>query len=252
MLTQDGGDYPAGRETGFCNMIGIQSAVEKEIELVREQIGDARIQCCGGLQYVAGSVAGTEIVAVAGGVGKVRAASCAQSLVDLFHVESIVFCGVAGCVNPRLKAGDIAISRDLFQYDCIADIKTAILGRISSKFNQSRVIADENLGKLAEVACVETLGRSSCVVGTIVTGDKPVLTGTERKKLRRKYGAECVEMEGAAVAAVCDRNGVPFVVLRTISDSAGLLTLLEFKRNLPATSRRVQQVVLRMLALVDQ
>ena len=59
-------------------------------------------------------------------------------------------------------------------------------------------------------------------------------------------------MEGAAVAAVCDRNGVPFVVLRTISDSAGLLTLLEFKRNLPATSRRVQQVVLRMLALVDQ
>jgi adenosylhomocysteine nucleosidase len=233
-------------------MIGIQSALEKEIELIREQMANATTQRRAGLDYVVGRITGAEVVAVAGGVGKVRAASCAQSLVDLFHVESVIFCGVAGCLNPSLKVGDVVISQDLFQHDYIADTKTAILGKISARFNESRVGADENLVRLAQTACTDVLGERSCVVGTVVTGDKPVLTRTARTRLRRKYGAECVDMEGAAVGAVCDRNGVPFVVLRAVSDSAGFLTPLEFKRNLSATSERVQQVMLRLLALNGQ
>jgi len=233
-------------------MIGIQSALEKEIELIRAQMADATTERRAGLDYVLGRIAGAEVVCVSGGVGKVHAASCAQSLADLFHVESIVFCGVAGCLNPNLKVGDVVISRDLFQYDCIADTKTAILGKISSKFNQNRVSADGTLVELAQTACVEMLGEKSCVVGTIVTGDKPVLTRTARTRLRRKYRAECVDMEGAAVGAVCNRNSVPFVVLRAVSDSAGLLTLLEFVRNLSVTSERVQQVVLQLIAQTNR
>jgi adenosylhomocysteine nucleosidase len=233
-------------------MIGIQSALEKEIGLIREQMADATTEHRAGLDYVAGKVAGTEAVAVAGGVGKVRAASCAQSLVDLFHVESVIFCGVAGCLNLALNVGDIVISRQLVQHDYVGDVKTAILGKISARFNESRVSADERLIRLAETACTETLGSSSCVVGTVVTGDKPVLTRRERKRLRRKHGAECVDMEGAAVGAVCERNGVPFVVLRAVSDGAGLLTPLEFARNLSRASKRVQEVALQLVALSRQ
>jgi adenosylhomocysteine nucleosidase len=233
-------------------MIGIQSALEKEIGQIREQMADAATQHRAGLDYVVGSIAGVEVVAVAGGVGKVRAASCAQSLVDLFHVESIVFCGVAGCLNPSRKVGDVVISQDLYQHDYIADTRTAILGRISSRFNESQVGADEDLVRLARAACTEVLGEKSCVAGTIVTGDKPVLTRTARTRLRRKYGAECVDMEGAAVGAVCERNSVPFVVLRAVSDSAGFLTPLEFARNLSPTSERVQQVALQLIALASR
>jgi adenosylhomocysteine nucleosidase len=233
-------------------MIGIQSALEKEMELIRERMADATTERHAGLDYVVGKIVGAEVVCVAGGVGKVHAAACAQSLIDLFHVESIVFCGVAGCLNLNLKVGDVVISQDLFQYDYIGDTKTAILGKISARFNESRVSADENLVRLAQTACTEVLDERSCVVGTVVTGDKPVLTRTARTRLRRKYGAECIDMEGAAVGAVCNRNSVPFVVLRAVSDSAGLLTPLEFIRNLSVTSERVQQVVLQLIAQTNR
>jgi adenosylhomocysteine nucleosidase len=59
-----------------------------------------------------------------------------------------------------------------------------------------------------------------------------------------------VEMEGAVVGAICAANSVPFVVLRAISDHAGPLAMLEFRRNARASSRRVQEVVLNLLSLL--
>ena len=233
-------------------MIGIQSAFEKEIELVCDEIDHARTKRYGDADYVVGKIADTEVVAVAGGKGKVCAASSSQILIDLFDVKSIVFCGVAGCVNPRVKIGHIVVSRDAVQYDHIADIKTAVLGGLSSRFNETRVMADRNLVELAQAACAETVGTSGWLVGTILTGDRPVITRRQRIELFRKYAGDCVDMEGAAVGMVCARNRVPFVVVRVISDSAGFLTPVEFKRNLPATSRKVQEVVLKLVSLLSE
>ena len=40
-----------------------------------------------------------------------------------------------------------------------------------------------------------------------------------RDKIYAKFNAECVEMEGAAIAQVCSLCNVPFVVIRSISDT---------------------------------
>jgi len=233
-------------------MVGIQSAFEKEVELIREKVNDGRTERCGGIEYLAGAIGGVEAVVAAGGTGKVRAASCAQVLIDRFRASRVIFCGVAGGINPRLKVGDIVVSRDAIQYDHIGDIKTAILGRFSAQFNTTRVIADETLVALAEQACREVVGPEHCVAGTVLTGDRPVLTRRERMRLFRRYGSDCVEMEGAAVGMVCTMHGVPFLLIRAISDNAGLLAPLEFKRNLPESAKRAQEVVLRLLSLVHQ
>lgn len=219
-------------------MIGIQSALEIEIERVREHMTGTRAERRGGMEFAVGGIGSGKVVAVAGGVGTARAASCAQALIDLYHVESIILCGVAGRVNPRLKVGEILISRDAVQCGC--------------GVHASRIRADENLVRLAQEACAKTAGTASYVTGTVLTVERAVLARKRRIRLLQEYAADCVEMEGAAVGAVCARNSVPFVVLRAISDRAGPLALFELRKNLRSGSRRVQEVVLELLSLLAE
>ena len=38
--------------------------------------------------------------------------------------------------------------------------------------------------------------------------------------MKKTFDAACCEMEGAAIAQIATKNGVPFVILRFISDEA--------------------------------
>ncbi len=223
------------------SMIGIQSALESEIEIIREWMTYTRLEPTGGAPFAVGGIGGTMVVAVAGGVGKARAAACAQTLVDVHRVESIIMCGVAGGLSPTLKIGDIVISRQVVEYR--GDTRNMDADEIS-------LVPDDALVYLAKQACAETVRENRCVTGTILTCDRPILSRRARRQAGQLYRADCVEMEGAAVARVCAEHNVPFVVIRAISDRAGLLALLELKRNLRTSSRRVQQVVLKLLSLL--
>ena len=225
-------------------MIGIQSALESEIELIRKRMANIRVETAGGTQFAVGAIGGGMVVAVAGGVGKVRAAACAQALVDVYRVESMIMCGVAGCLNPTLKIGDIVISRRVVEY-------AGGLATSGTSPEESGLEADDALVQLAVEACNETVGENRFVTGTILSCDAPVLRRRTRRLLRNVYAADCVEMEGIAVARVCVESDVPFVVVRAISDHAGSLALLELTRNTRASAVRVQKVVLKLLSLLE-
>jgi adenosylhomocysteine nucleosidase len=226
------------------SMIGIQSALASEIDLIRERMTNARLESTGGAPFAVGGIGGTMVVAVAGGVGKVRAAACAQTLIDVYRVESMIICGIAGRLNPQLKIGDIVVSREVAE--CGGVPATA-----SMSPDTSRLTPDDALVQVAEEACAETVGQNGFVTGTILTCARPVFGRKTRKRLRQVYLADCVEMESAAAARVCAENNVPFVVVRAISDRAGLLALLELRKNLRESSRRVQEVVLKLLSLLN-
>ncbi len=53
-----------------------------------------------------------------------------------------------------------------------------------------------------------------------MSGDVFVASPDKVRWLWETFGAACAEMEGAAVAQVCARHGVPFVVIRSVSDTA--------------------------------
>jgi adenosylhomocysteine nucleosidase len=90
----------------------------------------------------------------------------------------------------------------------------------------------------------------NCLIGTVASGDQFIASRERKNFIRDSFDAVCCEMEGAAVGHVCYVNGVPFAVLRAISDSAddsshmdyGEFVLLAAERSFNVISEFVKNV----------
>jgi adenosylhomocysteine nucleosidase len=88
----------------------------------------------------------------------------------------------------------------------------------------------------------------------IASGDQFVCHPDERAELRALLPEVlCVEMEGAAVAQVCSEMGLPFGVVRTISDGACPLAPEDFGRFIvEVASVGTEQIVRAILAAMEK
>lgn len=156
---------------------------------------------------------GNELYIVLSGIGKVNAAAATQRLIDLCNVEVVINSGVAGGLNPKLGIGDVVISKTAVYHDfnplSLLD-EYSPFGKIFK--------ADSALAALAQKACDEL--NAKCTLGTIATGDRFVADNDDKQRIIDDFGADCVEMEGAAVAHVCVLNKVRFIIIRALSDFA--------------------------------
>ncbi len=166
---------------------------------------------------------GYEIYICVSGVGKVNAAIASQRLVDVFGVECIINSGVAGGVSQKLSKLDIVISQRLTYHD-FDPLDLLDKYPPNSKF----FFASEELVQKAVVAC-ERLNKKlaeegkkefAAHCGTVVSGDCFVSSSEKARQLREDFDALCTEMEGAAIAHTSIVNGIPFVIIRAISDFA--------------------------------
>jgi adenosylhomocysteine nucleosidase len=156
----------------------------------------------------------------------VNAAIAATLLIDHFSPAAVVFSGTAGAVDPELNPGDAVIATAVGFHD-FGNITTGGFVR-STAFNTASGLRDPAFFP-ADPALLAAARRAAASIqlpsahireGLVVTGDAFVANPGNREELRRELKASAVEMEGAAVAQVCSRLGVPFIVIRSITDHA--------------------------------
>lgn len=198
--------------------IGLIGAMAEEIERIEGDLEDVATTEHAGIAFHAGKWHGREVVLCKSGVGKVNAAVCTQVLIDRFGVSRIIFTGVAGALDPELDIGDVVISTDCVQHDMDASALGFAKGQIPFAA-ESRFSADPALVELAFRESEALFGRR-VKKGRVLSGDRFIADRGEVRRLFEEFGGVCVEMEGAAVAQVCAMNGVPFVVIRSMSDKA--------------------------------
>lgn len=254
--------------SSFAQKIGILSAMPAELTDIQQKISKAKT--VNGV--TTGKVGKYNVVAMLSGIGKVNAASATQLLISQYHVDKIVFTGVAGGINPNYNIGDVVLSLQSFQHD---------FGHLSKKFVMHAVstIPEIGIGKIGDspiidlsqgwnaetiktirekskalspqfkaitMANKETYQPKLIEAGIIATGDQFIANDAKKNELKG-YGADLVEMEGAAMAQVCVKNKTPCLIIRSISDKAGNEALVDYKSFFETVAQNNAQLVVSLL-----
>lgn len=198
--------------------LGIIGAMSIEVESLKNSMENLITTKQTGMEFYEGTLDGLSCVVVECGVGKVNAALCVQILCDRFGVTHIVNTGVAGSLCNDLDIGDLVISRDVMYHDFDCSPMGYAIGQVP-RMPVLRFPADETLQKFALEAVAEVY-PDHCLTGTVASGDQFVSNPNVKERIVANTNALCTEMEGAAIAHAAYRNGVPFVVIRAISDKA--------------------------------
>jgi adenosylhomocysteine nucleosidase len=235
--------------------LGIISALHEEQEgLVQAMEGAATVNH-GMRDYSVGQLWGIDAVCVLSRIGKVAASMTAAMLVEKFGVTHILFTGVAGSGDTGVRVGDIVIGELLVQHDMDAsplfpryEVPLTGIPHFASDARLSAQLAGAAVNFLEsdfkqviglEDRQVFGLGQPRVHRGLIASGDQFVTSRGHIEGLNTSHpGLLAVEMEGAAVAQVCFELGVPFAVIRTISDNANEDAATDFLRFVKSVAAR--------------
>ena len=247
--------------------IGILGAMAQEIDEVKALLTEKTIVKIANREFVVGKINNVRCVVAFSKWGKVAATITATLLVQEFGVTDLFFIGTAGALADGLKVGDIVVAKRLVQHDLDA---RPIISRFELPLlNRIYVNTDWQLTELAGKAVANLLERGveyivgeeavkefnlkpALYYGDIASGDQFINSDEKRQEILSLLpDIQCVEMEGAAVAQVCLEFGIPFTVIRTISDTADHNARVDFGKFIfevaNAYSRAIISEIMRLL-----
>ena len=192
--------------------IAIIGALEKEIMQIKEELSNVCMVQEAGLNVVTGGLDGLSIVATTAGMGTVNAAAATQHLISKYAPQAVVFSGIAGGLNPKLHIDDVVIGKCL-RY---LDTDTALIAESApglEEFVSTPALVDIAADVLSERGFVDAStnatasneGAKQFLVGTIATGNRFVTGAAMRNDAIEATHADCVGMEGAAIAHVATK-----------------------------------------------
>jgi len=212
--------------------LAILGALHEEIaDLLAAMDPGAAIRRVAMRDFHVGTLWGTPCVIALSRIGKVAAAATASIVIQEFNATRVIFTGLAGGLHPDVGVGDVVVASALMQHDMDArplfgQHEIPLLGRV--RFDADPVLS----ARLLESAGHFARGHAGLPAqpraqpprvhhGLIATGDVFINSNDYAHQLRQRLpDALCLEMEGGAMAQVCYEFGVPFAVLRVISDQA--------------------------------
>lgn len=217
--------------------VGIVVAMEEEFEAVKNKMKDIRTKEIYNLIFTIGKIGKKECILVKSGVGKVHSARTTQVMVDKFDLEYIVNVGAAGSVNDMLQIGDVVIGQDVVQHDFDITAFGHSKGYITGVGNSIK--CDEKLvAKLKETVENGPERQYQIKLGIVATGDIFCEDIAMKNKIRAKFNADVVDMECGAIAQVAHLNKIPFMVIRSVSDTPDGKNANTFDQNLKLASKR--------------
>jgi adenosylhomocysteine nucleosidase len=241
-------------------MIGIIGAMEEEVALLRSAMNDRVVETSGLFEFIPGTLEGQDVVLLRCGIGKVNAAVGCALLIRGYAPELIINTGSAGGINhlddrliePSLSFGDVIISDGLLYHDVDVTAFDYAPGQLPGQPPVFPVPPD--LVRAAERAVDELKtegilpGGLSHARGIIASGDVFMHEPERIEKLRKTFPqVRAVEMEGAAIAHACALFKVPAIIIRALSDIAGVESPVTSNEFLPVAAKHSAEIVRRIV-----
>ncbi|MDE5796174.1 MAG: 5'-methylthioadenosine/adenosylhomocysteine nucleosidase [Muribaculaceae bacterium] len=197
--------------------IGILAAMDKELELLTELMENVTEEDYDGLHLYRGVIGPHDITAAKCGIGKVNSALNAFRMIRSEYLDLIINSGVAGGADTSMPIDSLLIADGVAYHDVWCGPGTVYgaadgMEQIFKPDDRLVVMAHELLGKKDR----------NVRFGLICSGDKFISSPTEIEEIKTHYpDALAVDMESASIAQVCRMNGVPFNIVRVVSDTPG-------------------------------
>lgn len=226
-------------------MIGIIGAMDVEVNTLKQKVKNKTVTNIAGIDFVMGDIEGVMAVVAQCSPGKVNAALCTQAMIDRFSPDSIINVGVGCSLSPEVVIKNVVIASDVCEYDIDITALGEPRGFING-LNMTKVPTDTALSDAlarAAINCGERIHR-----GTVASGDT-FIAGEELKHfLKTDFGAICGEMEGGAIGHTCAANGIPFAVLRSISDGGDENALMDYPTFKNIAAKLSTSIILEYIA----
>lgn len=200
-------------------MLGIIGAMDEEVAKLKERMTEVSVYTKASMDFYKGILNGKEVVVVRSGIGKVNAAVCTQILISELHATAVINTGIAGSLDAAIDIGDIVLASDVVHHDMDATGFGYPVGQIP-RMDVLSFEADSRLRHLAKECCESAGINVGIHVGRVASGDQFISSKEAKSGIIDKFHASCTEMEGAAIAQAAYLNGVPFLIIRAISDKA--------------------------------
>lgn len=223
-------------------MIGIIGAVLEEAEAIRNEMKNISEKTIYGIHFYEGEINEQKVVFVQSGIGKVNAAITATLLIDKFDVSRVIFSGVAGSLHESVNVGDVVIGTEIIQYDVDAIEFGYPKGQIPQMATLGFKSDEELINKAKNINTKINLSY-----GKIITGDQFVSGKDKKISLGNEFQALCVDMESGSVAQVCYRLGVPFLIVRSISDSVSDASGIEYHEFVKKAAKNSVEIIQNIL-----
>lgn len=186
--------------------IGIVVAMQKELMHLLNLAGEYEVTEIMGCKVYTFKEH-SEIFAVLSGVGEIQAAMACSALLTVYKVDRIINYGYVGAMCNDLRKGDIVNIESVIH----CDMDLTIFGKKPGQY--------EEFDTVEFIADDEYFSELTPIKKKLSSGDNFLDPGEERDKMTALFGENVSDMEGAGIAVVCTKAGVPFSMLKCISNA---------------------------------
>ncbi|MBM3157094.1 MAG: 5'-methylthioadenosine/S-adenosylhomocysteine nucleosidase [Chloroflexi bacterium] len=189
-------------------MLALLGAFGQEIVDLRRRMAVAEVVTGRGCKLYRGKLENRDALLVKTGMGKERAENATELMLERYPVSAIISLGFAGALAPELSIGDVVICSTLH---CArkADDKWVSAGAC---------VSDERLLSLASQGIDNIPAR--CRLGSSVSVLQLESSTKKLQGLAEAFHAHIVDMESYWIARIASSRQIPFIAIRSISDTA--------------------------------
>ena len=228
--------------------IGIIGAMEPEVEILKNAMVIEKEVPVAHTTAYAGTLFGQNIVLVQSGIGKVNASIITALILERFDIDYIINTGVAGAMGENLKVTDMVVSAAVAHHDVDATNFGYSIGQVPGM--PKAYTADDTLVKhaLNALSLNDEINGSS---GLVVSGDSFIDSDAEKEHIFGNFpAAMCVDMESSSIAQTCWQFNTPFVIIRSMSDSANESADMNYEEFLAKACVHSSEVVKSLLRVL--
>ena len=176
--------------------IGIVAALSIEMNPLIGRLAKVRKYSTERHTILEGELSGKLVAVIITGPGRKAARRGAQLLLGGHRPTWVISAGFGGALNPDLRRNDVVFLREVVDPE-------------GARLNMDLTVPEDG-------------GNDRLLPGTLATVDAIVRTALEKAELRIATGADVVDMETSAVAAVCAERNTRLLAIRVISDEANV------------------------------